>query len=62
MDECLASRLGLAIPRNGSSVRIVQEAVWVSELVWTQRLEEKYFACPEERIPFVQSVVIHYTE
>jgi hypothetical protein len=36
------------------------EAGWVSELVWTQRLEEKFFACVADRNPDVQSVVRHY--
>jgi hypothetical protein len=30
-------------PRKGPPVSIVQEARWASELVWTQRLEEKFF-------------------
>jgi hypothetical protein len=30
-------------PGKGPPVPIVQEAEWVSELVWTQRLEEKSF-------------------
>jgi hypothetical protein len=31
----------------------------VSELVWTQRLEKKYFASAGDRTPVVQSVVNH---
>jgi hypothetical protein len=32
-------------------VPIVQEAGWASELVWTQRLGEKYFASVGDRTP-----------
>jgi hypothetical protein len=32
---------------------IVQEAAWVSDLVWTQRLEEKSFASARVRTPVV---------
>jgi hypothetical protein len=46
----------------GPSVPIGQEAEWASELVWTQRLEEKLFASAGDRVPFVQSVVRHYTD
>jgi hypothetical protein len=41
-------------------VPIGEEAGWASELVWTQRLEEKYFASAGNRTPVVQSVVRHY--
>jgi hypothetical protein len=36
--------------------------MWASELVWTQRLEEKLFASARDRTPVVQSVVCHYTD
>jgi len=39
-----------------------QEAGWASELVWTQRLEEKSFAPAGDRIPVVQSVARHYID
>jgi hypothetical protein len=46
----LASRPGHALPpEKGTLVPIVQEAGWAPELVWTQRLEEKYFASAEHR-------------
>jgi len=34
---------------------------WVSELLWTQRLKEKYFACPGDPTLIVQPAVTHYT-
>jgi hypothetical protein len=49
-------------PAKGPPVPIVQEAGWASELVWTQRLEEKSFASARDRTPTVQSVVRHYTD
>jgi hypothetical protein len=49
-------------PRQRTLSAIVQEAGWASELVWTQRLEEKYFAFAEDRTPVVQSVVRHNTD
>jgi hypothetical protein len=40
----MASHLGRALsPGKEHLVLIVQEAGWASELVWTQRLEEKFF-------------------
>jgi hypothetical protein len=45
-----ASRLGRALsPEKGPPVPIVQEAGWALELVWTQRIEEKYFASAGDR-------------
>jgi hypothetical protein len=49
-------------PGKGPPVAIGQEAGWASELVWTERLEEKSFASAEDRTPVVHSVVRHYTE
>jgi hypothetical protein len=51
-------------PGNGPPVPIVQEAGWAPEPVWTQRLEETFFApCrgsnPDH--PVIQPVVRHYT-
>jgi hypothetical protein len=43
-------------PRKGLAVPVGEEAGWVSELVWTQRLEEKSFACTGDQTPVVQSV------
>jgi hypothetical protein len=43
-------------------VPIGHEAEWTSELVWTQRLEEKSFAFTGDQTPVVQSVVRHYTD
>jgi hypothetical protein len=59
--EWSASRPCRALP----PVPIVQEAGWAPELVWTQRLEEKFFrVCQESNSdrPVVQSVVRHYTD
>jgi hypothetical protein len=43
--EWLASRLSRTLPpAKGPPTRIVQEAGWAPEPVWTQRLEEKSFA------------------
>jgi hypothetical protein len=54
----LNARFGRALP----TVPTGQEAGWALELVWTQRLEEKSFACVGDRTSVVQSVVIHYTD
>jgi hypothetical protein len=43
-------------------VPIVQEAGWAPEPVWTQGLEEKFFASAGDQIPIVQSVVRHTTD
>jgi hypothetical protein len=46
-------------------VRIVQEAGWAPEPVWTQRLEEKSsWLCQESNLdrPVVQFVVRQYTD
>jgi hypothetical protein len=42
-------------PGKDPTVPIVQEAGWASELVWTQRLEEKSFAPAEDRTPIARS-------
>jgi hypothetical protein len=42
-------------PVKGPPVAIVQEAGWVPEPVWTQRLEEKSFAPAGDRIPIARS-------
>jgi hypothetical protein len=55
--SCLGHALA---PEKGPPVPIVTEAGWASELVRTQRLEDKSFATPEDRTPVVQSVR-HYT-
>jgi hypothetical protein len=64
--EWSASRSGRALsPGKGPPVFIVQEAGWVPEPIWTQRLEEKIFClCPGSNLdrPVVQSVVRHYTD
>jgi hypothetical protein len=61
--EWAASRFGHALPLGkGPRVPMGQEAGWASELVWTQWLEEKSFACAGDRTPAVQSVVRHYTD
>jgi hypothetical protein len=56
-----ASRPGHALPLGkGSSVPTGLEAGWASELVWTERLEEKSSA--GDRTPVVQYVVRRYTD
>jgi hypothetical protein len=50
------------IPEKDPPLRIAQEAGCVSELVWTQRLEEKSSASVGDRTPVVQSAVKHYTD
>jgi hypothetical protein len=63
--EWSASRPGRVLPPGkGPQVPIVQEAGWVPEPVWTQRIEEKSFAPGGDRTPYrpvVQPVVRHYT-
>jgi hypothetical protein len=50
--EWSASRPGRALPPGKEPpVPIVQQARWAPELVWTQRLEEKYFALTGDRTP-----------
>jgi hypothetical protein len=54
--EWSASRPGRAFPPGkGPPLPIVQEAGWASELVWTQRLEEKSFAPDGDRTPIARS-------
>jgi hypothetical protein len=60
--EWSVSRPGRALPPGkGPPVPILQEAGWAPEPVWTQMLEEKYFAPAGDRTPVVQPVVRHYT-
>jgi hypothetical protein len=49
--EWPASRPCRALPRGKTPVPIVQEAGWVLEPVWTQRLEEKFFVPAGDRTP-----------
>jgi hypothetical protein len=52
-------------PEKGPPVPIVQEAGWVPEPVWTQRLDEKLFRlCPGLKLdrPVVQPVARQYTD
>jgi hypothetical protein len=60
--EWSASCPGRALPSGKHAVPIVQEAGWASEMVSTQRLEEKSFASAGNRTPFAQSVVSDYTD
>jgi hypothetical protein len=46
----------------GPSLPIGQDVGRASELVWTMRLEDKYFASAGDRSPVVQSVVRYYTD
>jgi hypothetical protein len=59
LDGCpgpaLRSGKGLPTP-------IGYETGWTSELVWSQRLEEIFFASAGDQTPVIQSVVTHYTE
>jgi hypothetical protein len=41
-------------PGKDPPVPIVQEAEWVPEQVWTQRIEEKYFALAGDRTPIAR--------
>jgi hypothetical protein len=49
-------------PRENTHCTHRQEARWASELVWSQRLEEKSFASTGERTSVVQSVLRHCTD
>jgi hypothetical protein len=64
--EWPASRSGRALaPGKGLPIPKVQEAGWVPEPVWTQRLEEKSFRlCRGSNFdcPVVRSVARHYTD
>jgi hypothetical protein len=57
-----ASRPVSSLRRKRTPVPIVQEAGCASELVWTQRLEEKSFATAGNPTPVVQCIVTHYTD
>jgi hypothetical protein len=48
-------------PGKGPLVPIIQEAGWAPEPVWTQRLEEKFFAPAGDRTSVVQPIVGLYT-
>jgi hypothetical protein len=56
----VSSHLHAPAAGKGPPVPIGQEAGWVPEPVWTQRLEEKSFAPARDRTPVVQTVVRHY--
>jgi hypothetical protein len=64
--EWSASRPGRSLlPGNGPPVPTGQEAGWTSELVWTQRLEEKSLASARGSSvdrPVVQPVARHYID
>jgi hypothetical protein len=54
--EWSAARPGRSLPQGKDPpVSIAQKAGWASELVWTQRLEEKSFAPAEDRTPIARS-------
>jgi hypothetical protein len=54
--ECSASRPGRTLaPGKGPPVSILQEAGWAPEPIWTQRLEEKFFASARNRISVARS-------
>jgi hypothetical protein len=61
--EWSASRPGRALPPGKEPPeRIVYEAGWTAEPVWTQRLEEKSSSSVGDRTPAVQSSARHYTD
>jgi hypothetical protein len=60
--EWSASRPSRALRPERTPVAIVQEAGWASELLWTQRLQEKPFSSAGDRTSVVQSVVRHYAD
>jgi hypothetical protein len=47
---------------NGLPIPIGQETGWASELICTQRVEEKYSFTVEDRTPVIQPVFRHYTD
>jgi hypothetical protein len=49
-------------PGKAPPVPIGLEAGWAPEPVWTQRLEEQFFASAGDRTPFVQALVRHFTD
>jgi hypothetical protein len=53
--EWSASHTGHALPGKGTVVPIGQEVEWASELVWTQRLEEKSFDSAMGQTPISRS-------
>jgi hypothetical protein len=60
--EWSASRPGRALALGkGPTVPIVQEAGWTSELVWTQRLQEKSLVLPGIE-PWMSSLQSDYTD
>jgi hypothetical protein len=48
--------------RKGPPVPTGKKAGWVSELVWTQMSEERFFASAGDRTLVIQSVVKYYTD
>jgi hypothetical protein len=59
--EWSVSRTSRALhPRKWAPVPIVQEAGWAPEPVWTQRLEETFFASARDRTQIVQSDYIDW--
>jgi hypothetical protein len=61
--EWSASRRDHALPPGkGPPVPIGQEAGWVLEPVWMQRIQEKSSASVGDRTPVIQSIASHYTD
>jgi hypothetical protein len=58
-----ASRPSRALPlEKGPPVPNGEEVGWASELVWTQKLEEKSFASAGNGTPLVYSVIRYYND
>jgi hypothetical protein len=63
VDEWSASLPGRSLPSGKDSRYPLDKGFgWATELVWTQRLEEKSFASAGDITPVIQFVVRHCTD